>query len=150
MLAVADLSSSSSSNSAKYKCAWIKAKLIRCYILYARECPDACSRALFIALKHKEISSIMAVTSANFPKNLCQWNYLTLTKEKMFSHATSVGNKQKQTEYRKKIVYNIVSIASSPSKKAYIKKGHAIKDLLQCSISSAYCQKTMILQNEDI
>ena len=64
----ADLSSKSSSDSAKYKCAWYKARLIRYSILSAGECPDACSRVLYIALNHKEISYIMAVTGAIFPK----------------------------------------------------------------------------------
>ena len=48
-----DLSSQSSSNLAKYKRAWHKAKVIRSSILSAGECPDACSRALPIALNHK-------------------------------------------------------------------------------------------------
>ena len=51
--AAADLSSHSSSNSAKYKRAWLKAKVIRSYILSAEEFTDACSRALFIALNNK-------------------------------------------------------------------------------------------------
>ena len=64
----ADLSSQSSSGSAKYKRAWHKAKVIRSSILSAGKIPDACIRALSIALNHKEISSIMAVTGANLPK----------------------------------------------------------------------------------
>ena len=71
-----DLLSQSSSDSDKYKRAWYKARLIRSYVLSAEESPDACSRALFIELHHKEISSIMAVTGAIFPKK-CQCNYLT-------------------------------------------------------------------------
>ena len=39
MFAAADLSSHSSSDSTKYKRAWIKAKVIRSYILSAGECP---------------------------------------------------------------------------------------------------------------
>ena len=57
------------------------------------------------------------------------------------SHATSVGNKQKQTEDRKTfVISNIASIVSSPSKKTYKNKVMEIQDLLKCSISSAYCQ----------
>ena len=41
LFAAVDLSSRSSSDSAKYKCAWLKAKLIRSSILYAEEFPDA-------------------------------------------------------------------------------------------------------------
>ena len=64
-----DLSSRSSSDSDKYKRACIKAKVIRSSILHAGECPEACSRALSIALNHKEIVSIMAVTGAILPKH---------------------------------------------------------------------------------
>ena len=53
VFAVADLSSCSSSDSAKYKCAWFKAKVIRSFILSAGECPYACCRLLSIALNHK-------------------------------------------------------------------------------------------------
>ena len=53
MFAVANLSSQSSSDSGKYKRAWIKAKLINSSILSAGEFIDACSRALSIALNHK-------------------------------------------------------------------------------------------------
>ena len=53
VFAPADLSSRSSSDPDKYKHAWIKAKLISYYILSAGEFPDACSRALYIALNHK-------------------------------------------------------------------------------------------------
>ena len=61
------------------------------------------------------------------------------TKEKILSHTTSVGNKRKQTEDRKAfVVFNIVSIVSSLSKKAYQNKVHTIEDLLQFSMSSAY------------
>ena len=68
MFAAADLSSHSSSDSDKYKRAWLKAKLIRSYILSAGECLDACSRALSIALNHNEITSIMTVTGTIFPE----------------------------------------------------------------------------------
>ena len=69
LFAAADLSSQSSSDSAKYKRAWIKVKVIRSYILSSGECTYACSRALYIALNHKEIASIMTVTSAIFQNN---------------------------------------------------------------------------------
>ena len=39
------------------------------YILFAVECPDACSREFSIVLNHKEIASIMAATVAFPPKN---------------------------------------------------------------------------------
>ena len=76
----ADLSYQSSSDSAKYKRAWYKARLIRSSILSYGEIPDACSRALSIALNHEEISSILAVTGAILPK-IYQCNYPTRTKE---------------------------------------------------------------------
>ena len=68
MFAASELSSCSSSYSNKYKRAWIKVKVIRSYILSARESPDSRSRELFIVPNHKEISSIMAVTGNIFPK----------------------------------------------------------------------------------
>ena len=58
---------------------------------------------------------------------------------KKLSHAISVGEKLKQTEDRKIVVVsNIVSIVSSPLKISDLKKVHAIKDLLQCIISSSF------------
>ena len=68
LFAAVDLSSHSSYDSATYKRAWQKAKLMRSYILFAGKCPDACSRELFISLNQEEIASIMAVTGAIFPK----------------------------------------------------------------------------------
>ena len=53
VIAVAELSSCSSSDSTKYKRAWLKVKVIRYSILYDGECTYACSRALSIALNHK-------------------------------------------------------------------------------------------------
>ena len=50
VFAASDLLSHSSSDSPKYKRAWLKSKVIRYSILSARECTGACSRALFIAL----------------------------------------------------------------------------------------------------
>ena len=61
VFAAADLLSHSSSDLNKYKCAWLKAKVIRSSTLSAGENPDACSRALYITPNHKEIASTMAV-----------------------------------------------------------------------------------------
>ena len=55
-VAAADLLSNSSSDSNKYKRAWIKARLIFSSILSAGEYPDVCSRELSIALNHREIA----------------------------------------------------------------------------------------------
>ena len=66
--AAADFSSQSSYDSVKYKRAWHRAKGIRSSILSSGEIPDACSRALSIALNHKEIVSIMAVTGTILSK----------------------------------------------------------------------------------
>ena len=85
-----------------------------------------------------------------FPKNA---NAMTRHEQKkcFLSHATSVDNKQKQTEDIKAfVISNIVSIVSSPSKKADQNKVHAIKDLLQCSMSSAYRWEKGALKNVDI
>ena len=68
VFAAEEFLSRSSSDSDKYKRAWLKAKLIRSYILSAGECLDACSRALSIALNHNEITSIMTVTGTIFPE----------------------------------------------------------------------------------
>ena len=59
-------------------------------------------------------------------------------KKKIFSHATSVGKKNR----RQKNIFtsNIVSIVSSPSNKTDQNEVNAIQDLLQCSRSSAYRQ----------
>ena len=53
VFAASDLSYCSSSDSNKYKRAWLKAKVICSYILSAGECPNTCSRALAIAPNHK-------------------------------------------------------------------------------------------------
>ena len=50
VFAAVDFSSQSSYDSFKYKRAWLKGKLTRYSILSSGECPDACSRALSIAL----------------------------------------------------------------------------------------------------
>ena len=61
-----------------------------------------------------------------------------IKKIKILSHETSVGNKRKQIEDEKHfVISNIVSIVSSPSKKSDLKMVHAIKDLIQCSVSCA-------------
>ena len=49
----------------------------------------------------------------------------------------SVINKKKE-DRKTFFVSNIVSIVSSPSKKAYQNEVHTLKYLLQCSMSSAY------------
>ena len=116
VFAAADFSSGSSYDSAKYKRARIKAKVTRSYILSTGECPDARSRALSIVLNHRKIASIMAVTGTILPKRYA--NVITRHGGKKLSHATSAGNKRKQTEDRIFFfVSNIVSNFSSPSKK---------------------------------
>ena len=68
VFAAADLSSQSSYDSVKYKRAWHWAKGIRSSILSSGESPDAQSISLSIALNHREIASIMAVTGTILPK----------------------------------------------------------------------------------
>ena len=53
VFAAADFFSHSSSDTNKYKRAWLKAKLIRYSVLSAGGCPEAFIRALSIALNHK-------------------------------------------------------------------------------------------------
>ena len=142
-----NLSSQSSYDSVKYKRAWHRAKIICSSILSSRESPEVCSRAFSIV----EIASIMAVTGTILPKQYA--NAINRHEQKKFvlSHATSIGNKQKQTEYRKTfVISNIVSIVSSPSKKTDHNEDNIVHDLLQCSRSSAYCQQNTALQNLDI
>ena len=118
MFAAADLLYQSSYDSVKYKRAWHRAKVIRSYILSSGESPEPRSRALSIALNHKEIASIMAVTGTTLTKLYANVITRHKQKKKILSHAASVGNKRKQTEDRKTfVISNIVSIVSSPSKK---------------------------------
>ena len=99
VFAAADLSSQSSYDTVKYKRVWHRAKRIRSSIISSGESPDAQSRALSIALNHMEIASILEVTGTIFPKRYA--NVITRHEQKkILSHATSVGNKRKQTEDR--------------------------------------------------
>ena len=59
LFAVADLSSYSSSDSNKYKRAWLKSKVIRSSIVSAGEFIDACGRLFSISPNHKKIASIV-------------------------------------------------------------------------------------------
>ena len=59
VFAAADLSSQSSYDTVKYERAWHRAKEIRSSILSSGYSLDSRSRALSIALNHKEIASIM-------------------------------------------------------------------------------------------
>ena len=52
LFVVEDFSSRSSCDSAKYKRAWNKAKVIHSSVLSSGESPDACSRALSIVMNH--------------------------------------------------------------------------------------------------
>ena len=77
VFAAADLSYCSSSYSAKYKRAWLKAKVICSYILSDGECPDACGIALSIAPNHKVIAPIIVGDRRHFPKkyaNAITWH----------------------------------------------------------------------------
>ena len=81
----------------------------------------------------------MAVTGATSPKKYTNAITRHEQKKKKLSHATSVGNKRKQTEdINYFVISNIVFIVSSTSKKSDQNEVHAIMDLLQCSMSSAY------------
>ena len=68
VFAEADLSYQSSYDTVKYKHAWHRAKGIRSSILSSGESPDAHSRSLSIAMNHREIASIMAMTGTILPK----------------------------------------------------------------------------------
>ena len=84
----------------------------------------------------------MAVTGTILPKQYANVISRHKKKENILSHATSVGNKRKQTEDRKTfVISNIFSIAASQSNKTDQNEANSIQDLLQCSRSSAYCQQ---------
>ena len=68
VFAAADLSSQSSYDTVKYKCAWHRSKVIRSYILSSWESPYTQSRAFSIVLNHREIAFIIAVTGTILPK----------------------------------------------------------------------------------
>ena len=100
VFAAADLLSQSSYDTVKYKHAWHRAKGIRSSILSSGESSDAQSRELSIALNHKEIASIMAVTGTILPKLYSNVRTRHKQQQKILSYATSIGKKQKQTEDR--------------------------------------------------
>ena len=95
VLAAADLSSCSSSASAKYKRSWLKAKVICSFILSAGN-PHACAVDNYPLHQIIEKSSpSWLVTDAIFPKNMpIQLTHMKKIKIKI-SHATSVINKLK-------------------------------------------------------
>ena len=82
----------------------------------------------------------MDVNGAIFPKQ--HSNAITRNEQKKkycpIQHQSVIEKNKQNTDF---FISNIVSIMSSPSKKSDKNKVHAIKDLLQCSMSSAYCQK---------
>ena len=142
VFAASDLSSQSSYDKDKYKRAWHRAKGISSSILSSGEIPDVQSRELSIALNHREIESIMAVTGTILPKRYANVITRHEQKKKILSHATSVGNKRKQTEDRNVfVISNIVSIVTSQTKKTDHNEVYTIRDLLQCSRLSAYRQR---------
>ena len=68
MFATADLLSQSSYDTVKYRRAWHRANGFSSSILSSGESPDARSRALSIALNHREIASNMAATGTILPR----------------------------------------------------------------------------------
>ena len=142
VFAAADLSSQSSYDTVKYKRAWHRAKGISSSNLSSGKSTDAQSRALSIVLNHRGIASILAVTDTILPKLYA--NVITRHEQKktILIHATSIGNKQKQTEDRRTfVISNIVSIVTSSSKKTDHNEVNETQDLLQCNRSSAYRQQ---------
>ena len=79
VFAAAYLSYQSSYDTVKYKRAWHRVKKIRSSIS-SGESPEAQSKALSIALNHREISSIMVVTGTILPKRYA--NIITRHKQK--------------------------------------------------------------------
>ena len=83
VFAAANLSSRSSSDSTKYKRAWLKAKVIRSYIISTGVCPDAYSRSLSIALNHKKICPITVGDQHHFSKKTMPVQLPDMNKIKM-------------------------------------------------------------------
>ena len=108
VFAAADLLSQSSSDSNKYKRAWLKAKVIRSSLLSDGESLDALSRAFSVVLNHREIASIMAVTGTILPKRYANVIIRQEQKKEILSHATSVGNKRKLKKTEKLFSYPIL------------------------------------------
>ena len=100
VFAAADLSSQSSYDTVKYKRACHRAKGIRSSILSSGESPGARSRALSIALNHREIASIMAVTGTILPKRYA--NVITRHEQKKkychMQHLLEINEKKQKTE----------------------------------------------------
>ena len=91
----------------------------------------------------------MAATGAILPKNMPMQSPNTKKRKEYcpMQHQSVINeNKQKKEIF---FISNIVSIVSSPSKKAGQNEVNAIKDLLQCSMSSAY-HKKRLLKDVDI
>ena len=82
----------------------------------------------------------MAVTGAILPTNM-PMKFPKWTKEKYFpmQHLPVIDKKNRRRNVF--VISNIVSIVLSPSMKSDQNEVHAIKDLLKCSMSSAYCKK---------
>ena len=82
------------------------------------------------------------MTGAIFPKRYANAVTRHEQKKTILYHATSVVTRQLKTVERNNfVISSIVSIVSSPYNKEDQDKVHAIKHLLQCSMSSAYRQK---------
>ena len=110
MFAAADLSSQSSYDTVKYKRAWHRAKGIRSSILSSGESPDARSIVLSIVLNHRDIASIMAVTSTILPKRYV--TVITQQKQKknncLMQHLMEINENKQKTE--KVLSYPILCI----------------------------------------
>ena len=100
VFAAVDLSSQSSYDSIKYKHAWHRAKGICSSVLSSGESPDARSRALPIALNHREIASIMVVTGTILPKRYV--NVITRHEQKKnychMQHLLEINENKQKTE----------------------------------------------------
>ena len=100
VFAAADLSSQSSYDTVKYKRAWHRGKGISSSVLSSGEIPDAQSRALSIALNHREIASIMAVTGTILPRRYA--NVITRHEQKKkychMQHLLEINENKQKTE----------------------------------------------------
>jgi hypothetical protein len=145
----ADLSSRSSSKSSQYKSDWHKAKKIRASILSAGALDD-CSRALSIALNHKDISPIITKTGAIVPQEYAGVLQQYKQKKKMIADATSVGDKRKLSEDKitfitTSLVVGVHSPSKIISKKESKQELEIIRSIYNCSLPTAYTKRRALV-----
>eukprot|EP00978_Attheya_sp_CCMP212_P012464 scaffold31102_cov31-Attheya_sp.AAC.1 len=118
--------------------AWRQSKSIQQSILACGNSNEDRSRALTIALKHKSLKDIVAQAVAIIPKEYATAIRHQQQQTKMIAVAKSIGNCRKIAEDRKAfITTTLVSMVSSPGKKATKHELDGIQSILGCSRNTA-------------